>query len=214
MGDPASEIVPVERRRLARRLALPAVSGKASVAVLVVCFALTAVLIPTALKLPRWVEFELVLAAWWLVWAGSLSLLLYRGARLADDFAQPGSQPSSRPSGPAWFALGDLGWGASLGGDSLVGAILGIVLEIVLAIAISIVVMFFVWLVMEFAIPVLAFGLYFVVRGMLAHVVNDRHRCRGRLVRAVAWGATWATAYTAPLAALVWTVHALLSRAA
>jgi hypothetical protein len=32
---------------------------------------------------------------------------------------------------------------------------------------------------------VLLFLLYFVARGMLARVVNDRHHCRGRLGRAL-----------------------------
>ena len=64
-----------------------------------------------------------------------------------------------------------------------------------------------VWFLIEVAIPLVLFMLYFVTRGMLAQVVNDRHRCRGRLGRALAWGFVWATLYTAPLAATVWFVH-------
>ena len=50
-------------------------------------------------------------------------------------------------------------------------------------------------------------ALYFVVRGMLARVINDRHRCRGRLVRSLGWSLLWATVYSAPLAGAVWFVH-------
>ena len=59
---------PVQRPSLAKRLRLPRLSGKASAAWLIVCFGLTALLIPMVLRLPRWVEFELVLALWWAVW--------------------------------------------------------------------------------------------------------------------------------------------------
>ena len=54
--------IPVQRPSLAKRVRLPRLSGKASAAWLVVCFGLTAVLIPMVLRLPRWVEFEIVLA--------------------------------------------------------------------------------------------------------------------------------------------------------
>jgi hypothetical protein len=54
---------------------------------------------------------------------------------------------------------------------------------------------------------VVLFLLYFLVRGMLARVVNDYHHCRGHLARAFAWAFVWATSYTVPLAAAVWFVH-------
>ena len=63
------------------------------------------------------------------------------------------------------------------------------------------------WLLVEVAIPVVLFLLYFAVRGMLIQVIKDRHDCRGHLARAVTWGALWATVYTAPLAGAVWFVH-------
>src|SRR5690242_14129916 len=69
----------VRRTRLLRR------SGKASAAWLVICFGLTAVLIPMALHLPRWVEFEIVLGAWWAVWLAVLTWLLFTGKRVTDD---------------------------------------------------------------------------------------------------------------------------------
>ena len=54
--------LPARRASLAKRVRLPRLSGKASAAWLFVCFGLTAALIPMVLRLPRWVEFEIVLA--------------------------------------------------------------------------------------------------------------------------------------------------------
>jgi hypothetical protein len=55
----------------------------------------------------------------------------------------------------------------------------------------------------------LAFVMYFLIRGMLAQVANSRPRCRQRLGRSLAFGILWATVYTAPLAGLTWLVHRL-----
>src|SRR5579871_3173068 len=71
---------------LRKRLRLPKVSGKGSVVVLVLCFLASAfIVLPLAWKKPAWIEAELVLAAWWFVWAVFLSVLLHRGWRVSDD---------------------------------------------------------------------------------------------------------------------------------
>ena len=54
-----------------------------------ICFAVSAVLIPVAAHLPHWVEFELVLAAWWVVWVIALSWLLVNAHFVSHD-ASPG----------------------------------------------------------------------------------------------------------------------------
>jgi hypothetical protein len=64
-----------------------------------------------------------------------------------------------------------------------------------------------VWFIVEIAVPGLAFLAYLLIRGSLAHVVNDRHHCRGRLGAAVSWGLLWATLYVLPLALFTWAVH-------
>jgi hypothetical protein len=188
-------------------------SGKAAAAWLVVCFLLTAVLIPMALRLPHWVEYEIVLAVWWVVWFGVLTTFLYRGLRVADDHAlqQPRnwfsgwfssnkskSEKQCEPRGSWWDGFF---WGWFLGDELVFLLVAGVVLLVGI------------WLVFEVAIPVLLFLLYVVARGMLAGVANDRHRCRGRLVRSVVWGFIWATAYMGPLAAAVWFVHFVHQRA-
>lgn len=187
---------PVGQARLRR------VSGKVAAAWLVVCLLLTAVLIPMALRLPRWIEFEIVLVVWWVVWLSVLTGFLYRGLRVADDHTL--HEPRNWFSG--WFSSArrttsegswwdGFFWGWLIGED----AIVGIIALVVLVAGI--------WLLFEVAIPVVLFLLYFVSRGMLARVVNDRHHCRGSIGRALLWGFTWATLYTMPLAAAVWFVH-------
>lgn len=70
--------------RIRRRLA-PPVSGAMAVFVVGCALVATAASVPALLHLPRWIEIELVLAAWWLVWTVALSLLLHRGWRVAGD---------------------------------------------------------------------------------------------------------------------------------
>ena len=64
----------------------------------------------------------------------------------------------------------------------------------------------------EIAVPALAFATYFLIRGMLAHVVNDEHNCKDNFLAALCWGALWATLYTAPLGLLVWVIHVIGAR--
>jgi hypothetical protein len=195
------------RRKLIESIRIPHVSGKASAAGLVACFALTAVLIPMAVRLPLWVDFEIVLAAWWVVWAAALGWLFYHGQPVADDhrLGEPrwwfGSlfQRSGRryDSDSLWW----LGVGEPEGCALVIAVFVGIV---VLAGA--------VWLVVEVAVPVVAFLLYFLVRGMLARALNTDHGCQGRVLSAVSRGLLWATVYTAPLAGLVWLIHRVHGR--
>jgi hypothetical protein len=192
---------------VAKHLRLPRLSGKASAAWLVICFLLTAVLIPMALGLPQWIEFEIVLLAWWMIWFAVLARLLFTGQRVTDDhqLREPrrwfGSKAASEPqkkqtSGGSWWD--GFFWGAWDAEAFFMGIAIVVALFLLLGL---------VWFLFEVAIPVILFLLYFVTRGMLARVINDRHHCRGRLGRALSWAILWATVYTAPLAAAVWFIH-------
>jgi hypothetical protein len=192
---PARPAPPARRTRLLR------LSGKWSAALLVACFVLTAVLIPRALRLPRWVAFEIVLAAWWAIWLGVLTWLLHTGRRVADDhqlreprnwFASEKREQKKDPDSAWWDGFW---WGWWFDDEALL-ILVGLVLLVGL-----------VWVLFELAIPLLLFLLYFITRGMLARVVNDRHHCRGRPARALGWALIWATLYTAPLAGAVWFIH-------
>jgi hypothetical protein len=200
-----------DRRTLTRIIKLPRLSGKASATWLIVCFALTAALIPRVLGLPLWIDFEIVLAVWWAVWLVLLARLLYTGRRVTHDFelkgprkwfssSESGNQSTSQPSSSGGSWSDGFFWGSLVGDSEAVAVGCLIVIGLVLLLGA-------VWFLIEVAIPVTAFLLYFVVRGMLARVVNDRHHCRGRLMRSVAAAVLWATVYTAPLAGAVWFVH-------
>jgi len=185
---------------------LPVVSGKASAAILVACLALTAVLIiPLAGHFSTWIDFEIVLVGWWLVWVIALAILLYRGSRISDDHAHRGPRdwlapfrkpwPSENKSAtrfPWWI------WATPDGEGCLI--VLGIILALII-------ILVGLWLLIEIVIPALAFVGYVLIRGMLARITNDKHGCQGSLIRATWWGALWATVYILPFGLLVWFVH-------
>jgi hypothetical protein len=200
-------------RRAAKKMQLPLVSGRASVMVLVLCFALSAglvLLLGAAMHLPPWIRFELMLLAWWLVWIATLAHFLYHGQRISHDheFQRPRNwlervfgrnRKGAAHSAGSWGDLGDVG-----GADEGCLWVLGIVLAIVAAFILA-------WLLVEVVIPLLALILYALIRGMLARVANDEHGCTGRFNVALLWGTLWATLFTAPLALMVWVIHLIVA---
>ena len=169
---------------------------------LIVCFVVTGLVIPAALDLERWIELEIVLVVWWLIWVIVLTRMLYVGKRVEDDH-QMGKPRSwfgwmKSDSGDVAFSFGDALSSIGDGEGCLVLLALPVLLFVLLVGA---------WFLVELAIPALAFLMYLLVRGMLAHAVNDRHECRGNLGRSLLWALIWATVYTAPLALAVWGFH-------
>jgi hypothetical protein len=201
---------PKQKGRLSRGLRLPMLSGKSSAAILVGCFLLSGLLIlPLARRFPPWVDFELVIGLWWFVWVVGLTAVLHSGRKVSDDHAlhsprswlgqKGGSGPDPSPSGcSGWYGWGF--WDFPVVEFEGCAAILGVLAALVVA-GVGI------WLLIEVLIPGLAFVAYFLIRGMLAHVANDKHGCKGDLSRALAWSMLWATLYTAPLALMVWLAH-------
>jgi len=175
-----------------RRVRRPRMSGFWTVLVLVLCFVVTAVLVPRVLRLPGWVEAEVILACWWVIWGVALSMFLYRHALVEEDYPQGGSGGEMSQQYLLWTTRDS-------GDSSVTGCIVGFLVYLLLIVLI--------WVLVELVVPLLMVTVYFVVWGMLASVLNTRHRCRGRLWRAAGWGWLWATVYTAPLALVVWVVH-------
>jgi hypothetical protein len=205
----ANAEIPVQRRSLAKQVRLPRLSGKASAAWLVVCFGLTALLIPMVLRLPRWVDFEVVLAVWWVIWLALLTRLLYTGQRVADDhrmgeprnwfsFSKAKREEAKKDGNLSWWD--GFFWGSMFtdGEGVAVGCL--VVLGLIALVGLA-------WFLIEVAIPLVLFLLYVLTRGMLAQVINDRHHCRGRLGRALGWGLVWSTVFTVPLATAVLFIH-------
>jgi hypothetical protein len=177
----------------------PRVSGKFAAAWLAVGFVLSAALVPMALHLPLWIDAEIVLAIWWAVWFAVLARFLYTGSRITDDhrwssprrWVTTEGMSSTAVDGCFWLPIADEGCLIILGLIALV---------------------FAAWFLIEVAVPALMLLVYAIVRGMLAHVANDRHHCRGNLARSIGWAFLWATLYTAPYAGAVWLVHFIHGR--
>ena len=192
-------------RKAAVRLG-PPVSGSATVAILGAAFLLAAVVLPLSFDLARWIEVELVLGAWWVVFGTTFAVLLYRGFRLRDDgmfvpFWQRRREARSSGGGP------NLGWMDSCGCDGCSGvdgegALFALALAVVLAVLFGAA-----WVLAELALPLVLFAGYAVLHRALTRVAHDTHDCTANLGRAIGWGFAWSTMYLVPLATIVWSVH-------
>jgi hypothetical protein len=187
---------------LARRIT-PPVSGVMAVTNTVGAFALIAAIAPAALDLPRWIELEVVLLGWWLAWIFALTLLLFRGWRIARDFPPSLGVAAHQSGGPGerasrWLDVPDPSGCLDL--EGLVW-ILAVVAGVLLA-----------GVIFEFVVPALFLGVYGLMTAALRRVANDHHDCEGRFVPSLLFGALWATVYTLPLAGLTWLVGMVVSR--
>ena len=221
--EPVAEALPQRGasgyRVNARRLLLaaaPRLSGRSTALVLLACLAASAVLLPASVHLPRWVEVELVLALWWVIVAGALTTLLYRGFRLRDDVVyftpwdRPAAVKGDAPAAPA----GKTGWsdrlsgGCSPGCDGCSGDGEGLLVMFALAVVLGLA-LGAAWVLVELALPLVFSLMYWLFMRAIGRVANDRHGCEGSLARALGWGLGWATLYVLPVALATWALHAL-----
>jgi hypothetical protein len=207
-GEQSKKKLGERGRKLVRAVKIPRLSGKASAAVLIACFLLTALLIPLVLRKNLWIDAEIIVASWWLIWVVALTAILYHGHRVTDDHTM--GQPRS------WGYKKLLsGWGWDVADVGSIGVVdseacaIGCIIIAALPLLVGLI-----WLLIEVAIPGILFIAYLLVRGQLAHVANDRHGCEGSPLRAFSWGTLWATIYTAPLALLVGFVYFVSKNAA
>jgi hypothetical protein len=200
--------------------ASPRLSGRLTVLVVALSLASSAVLLPASLKLPRWVELEVVLGAWWALLTATLTTLLYRGFRLADDWVYfaPWDRPaaSTRDGKPApggkskgsaldWASGCDGCGGGCNAADLGEGAVALVGVALALGIALGAA-----WILVELAMPLVFFLVYWVLMKAIGRAARDNHDCEGGLARSLLWGAVWATLYLAPLALLTYAVHRAL----
>jgi hypothetical protein len=192
--------------------ASPQVSGSATAVVVIASLAGSAVLLPASVKLPRWLEAEVVLGLWWVIVAGALTVLLYRGFRLRDDYvyfvpwdrpAAEGHKGAGGGGGSSWSdgcgsGCGDLG---ALDADGCGGALI-VLAALAAALGAA-------WVMVELVMPVVFLLMYWLFMRAIARAARDRRGCAGDLAKSIGWGAAWATIYVAPIAALTWVVHAL-----
>ncbi len=187
--------------RTARMVASP-VSGRWTATLLLGCMVIVATGLSGALRLPHWIEAELVLAGWWAIWVVALTTLLYRGWRISDDhvLAAPRlpwntSKDASTPErsgrrGSMWDGCDPSGCAPDLDGCGEAALVAVVVVGLLVA----------AWLIVELVAPGLFFLAYLLVRGALARVANDEHDCGAHFGRALGWGLIWATIYALPLA--------------
>lgn len=203
----------------AGRARLPGVSGAWSATALLVLFVAVAVILPLALHRSAWVEAEIVVAAWFAIWTAVLTWLGHTGRTVEQDWA-PFRRPRrlfGRGGGPTggsgaldglpYVDLSGVGIPDLSGGDGdglgCLGAIVAGFIAIA-ALAALIVVLYFT---IGYLIPLVAIGLYTLVRAMLNHVAARGHVTRGDLALSFARGAIWAALYTAPIALAIWLLH-------
>jgi uncharacterized membrane protein HdeD (DUF308 family) len=187
--------------RRAIRNVSPPISGAAAALVVLLVLALSAGAIPAVLRLSPFVEWELTIGAWWLVWSATFGTLLYRGWRVARDTHALGT---IWRQGKGWrVEMPSLeGCNPGDGCSDPQGCVVAIGVVLVAGLA-----LLFAWLMVELVLPVIFVGAYWLVVRGLMRVANDHHGCEGDAFKSVAWGAIWALLYTAPLAALVWLGH-------
>jgi hypothetical protein len=180
----------------------PRVSSRVTAVVILACMTFTALVVPFALHLPRWLEMEGVLGAWWLSWATILAVLAYRGQPLderapalwhEEDVAPPQPALVARPEAPPsrWWQLGELCFNGE-------GVAIALALVLVLGIA---------WLVVELVAPAVFFATWVGLTHALRRARASSHH--GELGRSAFHGALWATTYVAPLAAVIAAAHAV-----
>jgi hypothetical protein len=219
--EPLAPVGDPYRARLGRVLlrALPRVSARLTAAIVVLSFLATASLVPFAVRLPAWEMTEIVLAGWWLVGVAGLSWLLFRGARLTDDYAYqppswaggPGENESAAPdrgsfgdgsSGPRSSSFGGhwrFGGADAADAEGCAGVLAGVVIAAVAMVAAL--------LLVELVAPVVFFICYFIVTRAIGQATRGNHGCARHLGRSVAWGGLWSSVYILPLAACVLLVH-------
>jgi hypothetical protein len=210
------------------RARLPGVSGRWSAVLLLVLFIAVAVVLPLALHRSAWVEAEIVVAAWFLIWTAVLAWLGFAGRTVDEDwgtfraprrlFGRGGSTGNGGRDGGtgaldaapyldlSGVDLPGLDGGSDDGGLGCLGAILAVVVAVG-AIAAIIALLYFT---IGYVIPLIAIALYTIVRAMLNHVAARGHVTQGNLPASLARGAFWAAVYTAPLAIAIWLLHVAL----
>ena len=207
----AAAIRAARRRRLAALLT-PSLSGRSTALFVLAAMAFAAIAFPVALRLPRWLELEVVLGAWWSIGFALLSTVLYRGYRLEDDhfFHAPGMDGQTRDAFKGFDPSGGCDPGGFAGGcDDIAGGFIALAALVVFLFAILVVA----WLVVELAIPLAFVAFYVLAVAAIRRAARDNHACRDRLGRSLLWGATWSTLYFAPLAAIVVAVQYALAHA-
>jgi hypothetical protein len=194
------------RLRRAALAAAPRVSATAVVGIVLASLGLAAVAAPAALDLPRWIEAEVAVGIFTLLFAGVLATLLYRGYRLKDDFTY--FAPWNRaPVGAGKSSHGSSKSGCDFGAAGCeLGAVEGIGVILLLGVA-----LLGAFLLVELVVPVAFLVFYGLIVRAIGAVAHDRHDCKDDLVRSVGWGLAWSALFSLPIAITALGVGAFLA---
>ena len=158
----------------------------------------TATAVPFALHLPRWIEAEAVVGAWWTIWSVVLGVVAYRGTKIADDHRSgSGRVTGLNRDTPKWA------WILEAAPDAEACLVAIVVLAVVGVALLG------AWLVVELIAPAVFIVAYRCVVRALAKA--QAANTRGNVVRSALSGMGWAAIGTIPLAAVVAIGHAILS---
>ena len=209
----------------------PARSGTTLVLLLIGALALAAGVDRWFGHAAPWIRVERVLAVWWLVWVVVLARLLHRGAIVRDDHTfsalkvirgwiegrrsrveksrrPPARRTTVRPPNTepsvGYSLLDALSSGAQIGE-------LGLGCFGVLLVAAGVLLGF--WLLADVVVPVLFFGAYTLVRGLLVQATRGGDEARGRWGAAIARAVVVSALYVTPLMVATALVHVLRVRA-
>jgi hypothetical protein len=191
----------------AARRVVPPISASATVIVILACCAFTALALPPLFSMPRWIEIEVVLGAWWLVWAVVLGILAHRGRPLDRDYSLSSDAPPhpDRAPPPLREPSSRWSWLDVLGAvTDLEGIVIFVVGAIVITLAIAATT-----IVVDFAAPVLFLVAFTGVQAAMRRSLVARHQ--GQALRSAFHGAAWATLYVAPLAVVIGLTHVMLA---
>lgn len=198
------------RARHAVMAVSPKLSGKATALVVGASLTGAAILLPASVKLPRWIEAEIVLGVWWLILGATLTALLYRGFRIKDDYVYflPWDRPTAaEPKKPTLGTVKSgctdgIGCGDGCSGLDGEGALVGLFLLVAIPLALGLA-----WVLVELAVPIAFLAMYTLLMAAIRRASRDRRGCAGDLVKSLGSGALWATIYVLPLAAITWALH-------
>lgn len=144
------------------------------------------------------VDVEVVLGALFAVLAAWITVLLYRGAELEDDYDVRIGQ-SSPGDFPVNLTAGDI----DAGSGGCAEAILGVVISVILAVVISVLFPVVAWLAVDIVFPLLALAIYGTLYHALAFAVNGRESLEGRLGASLLRGIGFAALYTGGIGGLI-----------
>jgi hypothetical protein len=145
------------------------------------------------------IDIAAVLGALFATLLAWMTVLLYRGAHLADDYG-----PKVAEGSPAEFAMSSAGDNLEVSGEGgCAGVVLDLVLGLVITLVLSTIFSIAAWIAAEIVFPLLVLIVYGTLYHALALAVNTSVSLKGRLVASCVRAVGFSALYTAVVGAIV-----------